>query len=391
MPYPFPLVSLDLARTLILLESLAHRIDLDRPWVGDRAAELDSQTLDQFLRRHLRTRGARQVFEVISGLTFGGDPAEISLLAVLTRIQSTDGLSRLLDTRGGAQERRFVGGSQRLALRMAEELGAAVELGRPVTRIETIGDGARVHTDDRIVRARRVIVALSPADRRSIQFDPPLPPALAEATERIAAHPGIKVHVVYPRPFWREAGLNGQALTDCNPAPVTVDNSPPDAHIGILTAFVAGSSGPNTSAPTRAQLTEPDLRRSAVIDCLTRYFGPQARNPVDYLEQDWRSEGFTAGCLPAVPPGLLTRIGEDHTDQPARSSGPVPNNPGSGTATWTARSARANTLPCVLAPRIGQSTDDRLEANAHAMRSTTWCFYAPAADLVSPGAHRRQR
>ncbi len=310
LPYTFPLTCLDLTRTLFRLETMSRRIDLVRPWAHEHASELDNQTLDMFLRRHLRTTGARRVFELISGLTFGGDPADISLLAVLTHIRSAGGLDRLLDD---AQELRFVGGSQRLALCMAEDLGDVVELGRVVTRLETTTGGVRVHSGERSVTARFVIVALSPADRRSIEFHSPLPPGPAAATAHIGAHPGMKVHAVYPRPFWRDAGLNGQALADLGPAPVTVDNSPPDAHVGILTAFIDAGTG--ALSATAHQLADPELRRRGVIDCLTRYFGPQSRQPIDYLEQDWRTEQYTSGCIPTVPPGLITRIGSTPTDQ----------------------------------------------------------------------------
>ncbi|MFI9503285.1 flavin monoamine oxidase family protein [Nocardia sp. NPDC052566] len=309
VPYTFPLIALDQMRALARLDAMSRRIDVERPWAAENAAELDKQTLDEFFRRQLRTNGARQILDVISGLTFGGDPADISLLGVLTHIRSADGLGKLLDMRGGAQELRFAGGSQRLALRMAEELGATVELGHVVTHIETTAESARVRTRDRVVQARRVIVALSPADRRAIEFHPPLPPALAEATRRITTHTGLKTHAVYRRPFWRAAGLSGQAM-GLGPARWVVDNSPPDAHLGILTAFVA-STGP--VAPTEPQLTDHALRKAAIIDCLAHYFGPEAHHPIDYLEQDWRTEPFTAGCIPTVPPGLLTGLGAEAT------------------------------------------------------------------------------
>ncbi|WP_459960250.1 flavin monoamine oxidase family protein [Nocardia sp. IFM 10818] len=313
VPYPFPLIGLDLARALMRLESMSRRIDLDRPWAADGAAELDGRTLDEFLRRQLRTTGARHLLDVISGLTFGGNPADISLLSVLIRIRSAGGLDRLLDMTGGAQELRFAGGSQLLAARMAADLGDTVELARPVTRIDATAEGAAVYSGEQVVTTRYVIVALSPADRRSIAFQPSLPYGLAEATAAIGAHAGMKAHAVYPRPFWRAAGLSGQALGDLGPAPVTVDNSPPDARLGILTAFVADGTGRNAATPDR--LSDPETRRSAVIDCLTSYFGPKAQRPLDYIEQDWRAEQFTAGCMPTVPPGLITRIGPTLADR----------------------------------------------------------------------------
>ena len=36
--------------------------------------------------------------------------------------------------------------------------------------------------------------------------------------------------------------------------------------------------------------------------------GPE---PIDYVEQDWRAEPFLTGCVPALPPGVLSAAGGD--------------------------------------------------------------------------------
>ena len=38
-------------------------------------------------------------------------------------------------------------------------------------------------------------------------------------------------------------------------------------------------------------------------------FGPLATTPIDYVEQDWLNEPFTAGVQAALPPGLMTEVG----------------------------------------------------------------------------------
>jgi len=37
------------------------------------------------------------------------------------------------------------------------------------------------------------------------------------------------------------------------------------------------------------------------VDDLTTLFGPQARNPIEYREQDWSTEPWQTGCLPRIP------------------------------------------------------------------------------------------
>ena len=63
---------------------------------------------------------------------WAAQPEDMSLLHVLFYIHSAGSLELLFDTEGGAQQDRFSGGSQRLALRMAEELGVGLPV---VTRL----------------------------------------------------------------------------------------------------------------------------------------------------------------------------------------------------------------------------------------------------------------
>ena len=64
------------------------------------------------------------------------EPEDVSLLHVLFYIHSAGGLDALLDTEGGAQEDRFVGGSQLIALGWPRSSATACVLGAPVRRIE---------------------------------------------------------------------------------------------------------------------------------------------------------------------------------------------------------------------------------------------------------------
>jgi monoamine oxidase len=89
--------------------------------------------------------------------------------------QTPGTLDRLLEARNGAQELRFVGGSQLLAIRMAEALGDRVVLSAPVREIVAEGDGVRVVADGHEITARRVIVATPPALAAGIRYSPPMP------------------------------------------------------------------------------------------------------------------------------------------------------------------------------------------------------------------------
>ena len=51
-------------------------------------------------------------------------------------------------------------------------------------------------------------------------------------------------------------------------------------------------------------------RRRELTQSLARYFGKDAREPTEIVEQDWSAEEWTRGCpVGVVPPGVLTTFG----------------------------------------------------------------------------------
>ena len=112
-----------------------------------------------------------------------------------------------------------------------------------------------------------------------------------------------KAEAVYPRPFWRDAGLSGQTITDL-PVCSTFDNSPPDGSIGVLMGFIGGAQA------RRLHALSPAARRAAVLESFAAMFGEAARTPARYLEKDWTDDRWTKGCPTAhTAPGILTRYG----------------------------------------------------------------------------------
>ena len=76
-------------------------------------------------------RAAARCFELATEAVWAAEPADVSLLHVLFYTRSGSGFNALVGTGGGAQQDRFHGGSQRLALLMAEELARRVAARRP--------------------------------------------------------------------------------------------------------------------------------------------------------------------------------------------------------------------------------------------------------------------
>jgi monoamine oxidase len=304
---PDPVVLADLVKVTTQLNQMSTSVPVDAPWKAPEAAGWDQQTLETWLREQSATERFRKLARFAVRSIFGAEPSEMSLLFALYYIaaagnESTAGtFERLFGTRNGSNQDRIHGGSQRIALELAARLGARrVLLNRPVRRIVQTGKGVTVDADGLSVGAKRVIVAVPPALAGRIQYTPLLPPLRDQFTQRVAQGTQIKFEAIYPRPFWRDAGLSGFSINDVGPCQVVFDNSPPDGAPGVLVGFVCGQN-----ARAYAERADAELR-DAALDGFARIFGYAARNPVDVFQQHWSKEEWSRGCpVGIVPPGVL--------------------------------------------------------------------------------------
>jgi monoamine oxidase len=298
-----PAVLVDVLQAQARLNRMARRIDTERPWLSPDARTLDEQTFASWLNgpRGCHTAGGRTLLEIVVQAVWACEPADVSLLHVLFYIRSAGSLEVLTDAAGGAQDSRFVGGSQRIATRMAEELGGErIRLATPVRRLGWDDGGVTVEG----VRGRRAIVALPPTLTARIEYDPPLPGHRDQLVQRMPQGTVWKCMAVYDEPFWRRDGLSGEGLSDAGPVRVTFDNSPPDGSPGVLLGFLEGDHA------RRAGLMEPAERRAAVLGVFGRLFGQRALAPERYIEKSWAEEPWTRGCYGCyMTPGGWTSYG----------------------------------------------------------------------------------
>jgi monoamine oxidase len=305
IPRLAPHVLLDVQRALRKVRRAARRVPAEAPWTAPKAAELDSQTLASWMRKRARTKKGRRLLEVATGTVMGTGTAELSALWMLSYVSSAGSFEAMVDVEGGAQQDRFVGGSQQLSQRLAEELGEALVLEAPVRRIAQDGAGLDVEADGFQARAHRVIVAVPPPLTARISFAPSLGGRRDQLTQRMANGALTKCAAVYPEPFWREQDLSGQAVSDGGPVTTTFDNSPPDGTPGVLLGFIAGPE-----AIRHARRSEADRRR-VVLECFERLFGEQAAKPGIYLETAWAEEEWSrGGPVCSFGPGVLASYGE---------------------------------------------------------------------------------
>ncbi|MFC4863056.1 flavin monoamine oxidase family protein [Pseudomonas sp. MAHUQ-62] len=286
------------------LSEMSREVPSGAPWKSPRAAELDKLSVGDWLAQQNIKPEDRSGWDASMTLTGGVTPAKMGLLHFLSMINSAGCDYEKLDSiKDSAQGTRFVGGSQILSIKMAEQLGDKLRLQCPVRKISDWDrEVVTLHTDQGAIRARKVIVAIHPALCNRVQFEPALPAARAALQRAWPAHsPARKMAMVYSRPFWRDKGLNGHIMMMDGPIIWAWDNSPPNGEIGIINAFLSNANLPSDHETAKRTLTE----------IFADVWGDEALQPVAYHDQDWgRDDPWTLTCVSAIPPGFWTTHGE---------------------------------------------------------------------------------
>jgi monoamine oxidase len=286
-------------------------VPVDAPWTAAKAAEWDGQTLETWVKQNSANPKFQRLVSLATRPIFGAEPRELSLLYVLFYIAASGNetnagtFERNFDTRQGGQMWRLIGGSQQIALRIAQQLGRRVVLGSPVRRIVQSRGRVTVTSDRYTVRCKRVIVAIPPTLAGRIDYHPILPPERDQLTQRYGQGTLTKVAAVYDKPFWRDKGLTGQAVSIDGLVSATFDDSPSSGGVGVLFGFVGGDSARSY------QRMAPNDARDKVLGEFATFFGDEAKSPTAYFDTRWTTEQWTRGCPVGIAgPGTLLAYGD---------------------------------------------------------------------------------
>lgn len=170
-----------------------------------------------------------------------------------------------------------------------------------VTGIAAAADGVRLDTSDGPLDAGCVVLALPPR----LAADLPAPDLIDDAARAalsavptwMAGH--AKAVAAYDRPFWRDAGLSGDAFSRRGPMVEMHDASAP----GGPAALFGFLGVPPAARRDRAALD------GAIRAQLARLFGPDAAEPRALHVRDWALDEFTATAADHDPPPGHPRYG----------------------------------------------------------------------------------
>ncbi|WP_375229481.1 flavin monoamine oxidase family protein [Roseobacter sp. S98] len=185
---------------------------------------------------------------------------------------------------------RIAGGLGGITRRLADRLSSArLLLNTPVQRLIQTDDGITATTPDGAIEAQHVVLALPPRIAHGgISFEPELPQAVAAEMQNVptwmAGH--AKFVAVYDRPWWREAGLSGDAISQRGPLAEIHDASPHDESGFALFGFVG------TPPATRA--THRDAVICEAVNQLVTLFGPELAQPKAVHMEDWATDPLIA-------------------------------------------------------------------------------------------------
>lgn len=137
-------------------------------------------------------------------------------------------------------------------------------------------------------QADHIVLAIPPRIAAGLSFDPRVDPEIRSALTAIPTWMAgqAKFVATYDRPFWRDTGLSGDAMSQRGPLMEIHDASGADGTPAALFGFLG------TPAPLRAG-REEEIARNA-LDQLARLFGPAARTPARTALQDWAFQPDTA-------------------------------------------------------------------------------------------------
>ncbi|HEU5491776.1 MAG TPA: FAD-dependent oxidoreductase, partial [Gaiellaceae bacterium] len=288
------------------LDVLAKELDPDAPWAHPRARELDTITFDEWLRAEVATEAARENLRSYLADGFLTKPAHsFSLLQGLWVIAGAGGTHELF-----AAEQclayRVVGGSQLIPIRMAGELGERVVLGAPARTIRWRDGVVEVDAGHVRVEASAAVVAVAPNLAATIRFEPALPAWRMRLQQASSQGSVTKYLAVYDHPFWREDGLSGEGFAPYGLVRELYDNTPPSASVGVLCTFLPGEQ-----ADLVARMS-PAARRTAILEGMAAFVGPEGLRATDLIETDWSAEEWTRGAYASTfGTGGLTRFGPD--------------------------------------------------------------------------------
>lgn len=188
---------------------------------------------------------------------------------------------------------RIAGGMKQLIDSLHQDIpNQKIHLGQRVTKLIYNNERIAVHFGDKIVSAKHVVLALPPRIAVSnVQFSPSLSSCEISRLQEISTWMAgqAKILAVYDKPYWRNKGFSGDAMSRKGPMVEIHDASPVEGGPYALFGFVG--IPPHVRAPYKDELI------SIARQQLVNMFGGELGHPIDIRLVDWAQNKNVATAL----------------------------------------------------------------------------------------------
>ena len=262
---------LDLNAAFAEVDRITETINLEQPHLTPNAAELDSTTVAEFMRRHCWCEDTVNMMRTCLRALLGKELCEVSMLGFAWYVRSSGGIKRICETKDGAQDSKVHGGTGRISIELAKSLPAGwIQLNSPVCFIDYSSDdavtvvvgSASAGGEEKTFTAKTLILAIPPHQHTRITFTPQLSTNRAAALAHWPMASYTKTFLVYARPWWREKGFNGSIVGDDGITTTTMDDSKCDGSRWALMGFVLSSKVVGQDAGGAPERAGAALRQS---------------------------------------------------------------------------------------------------------------------------------
>jgi monoamine oxidase len=274
---------------------LARSINEDAPWLSPGAAELDRQSVADWLQKLPISKLARRAIAAELNADNGVVVSRQGLLALLTVIKGGGLEHYWTDT----EAFRCRGGNSKMTHALARAVGRHnLRTGTPVAKIEMRPDRVRVTTvRGEVLEADDVVLAIPPGTWERIDFNPPLPEILKPQIGQV-----VKFLSSVDQKTWNRTA---SSLSD-GPIALTWESTAGQGAGGAhgLTAFAAGRAANSLMNSWNRGWSEKSVLKE--LEAIHAGITPHV---IKTRFLAWPNERYSAGGYSFPAPGEITKIG----------------------------------------------------------------------------------
>jgi monoamine oxidase len=212
--------------------------------------------------------------------------SKISAFELLFQINSMGGASGVSESDGWFIKE----GIGSLLEHISRDLQSVIHLNTQVLKVSRKQKAFEIECTRGRYTAQDVIVAVPPQFYKKLGIYELLPNDFADEFDLIRPGTVIKTILVFARPWWRESGLNGKSLSAFGPFSATVDSSPQDGSLGVLTLFSTSLGG-----IMLAESTSESERVTRALKWLEGFDAGPVPEPLVAKSTNWTADPLAQG------------------------------------------------------------------------------------------------